>query len=171
MRWMHETLSQVSTYWSASTIVAALTHSNVAFRMTHILPTPPPTLTSDYRWQRFQKRAFDGPVCARSSSQGKLFRTARSQCATSSATYHLSHANHWATDRYQLAGQHSYSFLTTDPVTFQYMLPRQRIPPCTPCLLLETGIRYNTGSGTGAISSCSSGDKLEASALQSWPPR
>ena len=147
MQWMREILSQVSTHASASALVPPLTRSDIAFRMTYIFPPSLAALTSGYRWQRFQKRAFDGPICTRSAPQGKLFRTTRSQCAPSSSTYHLPYANHWATDRYQLAGQHSSSFLTTDIVTFQSALPWQPHTPCTPCLLLETGIGCNTRSG------------------------
>jgi hypothetical protein len=94
--------------------------------MTHTSTKPPlPALTKSYRWQRLQRRAFNCPVCARSSSQRELFWTSRSQCATSPSTYYLPNANHWATARYQLAGQHSYLFLTMDLMTFPYPLSRQ----------------------------------------------
>jgi hypothetical protein len=64
-----------------------------------------------YRWQRLQGRAFDGPVCTWPTSQGKLHWTSRSECTTSSSTHHLPHADHRATNGYQLAGQHLHSFL------------------------------------------------------------
>ena len=122
MRWMREILSQVSTwvflfdyFQSADTL-----HYSISYD-THLL-YPPSSLTTDYRRQRLQRRANDCPICSRPASQRKLFWTSRPECATSSSTYHLPHANHWATNRYQLAGQHSYSFLTTDTVTFPHAL-------------------------------------------------
>jgi hypothetical protein len=131
----------------------------------------PLTLTPGYRWQRLQRRAFDGPVCAWPTSQGKLFWTSRSECATSSSTHHLPHADHWATDGYQLAGQHLNTFLTTPnhDISVHAFSGNHTVPFLFPCLLLETRISYNNESGYGDTASTPY-HKLEANALRSWPP-
>lgn len=117
----------------------------------HDFQISPSTLTPGYRWQRFQRRAFDGPVCAWPTSQGKLFWTSRSERATSSSTHHLPHADHWATDGYQLAGQHLNTFLTYPnyDIFRTHFLRQSHSPFLFPCLLLETRIGYNNDSCYG----------------------
>lgn len=80
----------------------------------HLIHSSPTKFDQECRWQRLQGRAPDSPIRSWPTSQREFQWTSRSQRSTPSSTYYLSHEYHWATNRYQLAGQNFQPFLTPD---------------------------------------------------------